>query len=371
MLRPLRPRRAAALATVTTLVAAAVALGMGHPGLQMARACGGFFRAKAIAPEKQPSLTREKVLIVHDADKGRQHFIREVAFTRATEPFGFVVPTPTRPQVAAVKKTPFTLLRKTFPFAAPMAIGRGGGGAKGGFGSGARPGVTVLEKKKVGSFTAFVLSATDEKALAGWLSDNDLVSTKEADLWLAHYVRMGFYYVAMRYDPPRRKAKEGSEGTVLAETMRISFDSPLPYYPYLEPEPPAAMAGLGIVSPRLLELWVVGREEMVPVALREQDGERHWVRPLQGGQVTADARKKLEAAFEDEVESLLPSGALVVQTFQDQKNSRKGFADVLFAPKEAQPATAQKVAKLEPLLGILDPQLVPAKVAPVAVEGDQ
>ncbi|MBL4683411.1 MAG: hypothetical protein JKY37_02385 [Nannocystaceae bacterium] len=173
-----------------------------------------------------------------------------------------------------------------------------------------------------------------------------LVSTKEADVWLAHYVRMGFYYVAMRYDPPRRKAEAGQEGAVLAETMRISFDTPLPYYPYLEPEPLPALAKLTLFEPRLLELWVVGREEVVPVALREHDGQRRWVRPLHGGRVTPDARKVLEAVFEDEVESLLPPGALVVQTFQDQKNSRKGFADVLFAPKKAQELSAHKVAKL-------------------------
>ncbi len=351
-------------------IAGALLVGLGVAALPvfavpLAEACGGFFRAKTIAPEERPSLAREKVLLIHDTKRGKQHFIREVAFERATEPsgqraihvslraepFGFVVPTPTRPTVAKVDKTPFTRLRTSFPFTRPPPIGRGSG-----FG-GRGPGVTVLEVEKVGSFTAFVLAATDARALSTWLEDNELVSSKEADAWLAHYVRMGFFYVAMRYDPPSAPAgpEAAPSKSLTAETIRISFDTPIPYYPYFEPEAPE----LGPEGPRLLELWYVGTQAVEPVALQEVEGTRQWVRPLRAGELYGDARLQLEAALEPEIESLLPEGELLLQVFQDQKVSRSGFQDVLFASKQARTLTPEQVAALEPLLGILDPALIP------------
>lgn len=328
-------------------VAAVAALGLFGPAV--ADACGSFFRAKHVAPEQAPSLSREKVLLIHDGVGNRQHFIREVAFTRASEPFGFVVPTPTRPEVAEVASTPFTELRARFPFAPIPRVGRGRTGQPYG-----DAGVEVLEVAKVGSFTAFVLAATDADALGKWLADNQLVSNEASDAWLAHYVEMNFFYVAMRYDPPADADAEQSRD-VIAETIRISFATPIPYYPYLEPSRDPATAPVG---PRLLELWVVGVEPVIPLALRERDGQRSWVQPLSRGLVTRDARATLEQALEPELESLLPDGTLVLQTFQDQKRSREGFGDVLFGYEQARPLTPELAAELEPLLGILDPALV-------------
>lgn len=323
----------------------------------LADACGGFFRSRAVDPEQTPSLSREKVLLIHDAENRRQHFIREVAFARAREPFGFVVPTPTRPEVGEVAKTPFTKLRKAFPFA-PTPRGdskRSGGGGR----ASASAGVEVLEVKRVGSFTAFVLAADDADALGRWLADNHLVSDPASDAWLAHYVELGFYYVAMRYDPPKADTagESGLPGSVVAETIRISFASPLPYYPYLEPSHAELEPAVG---PRLLELWYVGSEPVVPVATRDRDGVSAWVQPLKRGRSHADARDELVRTLDPELSKLLPAGPLLVQTFQDQKRSREGFGDVVFAFLEPVARTPELEAELEPLLGLLDPALIPA-----------
>jgi len=321
-----------------------------------AAACGMMFQVRAITAEQRPSLAREKVLIIHDAARGQQHFIREVAFRKADQPFGFVVPTPTRPEVAKVDRNPFTRLRARFPFATAKlpAAGFGGHGSSGG--GGASPGVEVLAVEKVGSFTAFTLAATDAGALATWLADNQLSSTLATDLWLAHYVRMGFYYVAMRYDPPAN-AKARANAPIAAETVRISFASPVAYYPYFEPAPEHPQK-----AARLLELWYVGTDAVVPVA-RLTDPEQpesppRWVRPLAPGKDRKDARSAIEAATFDELEQLLPEGELVVQTFQDQKLERSGYQDILFAFAAARPWTAEQQTALAPLLGVLDPGLI-------------
>lgn len=345
-------RRSVSLAVLSGLLALTI-LAPARP----AAACGGFFSGLVkLAPEQRPSLAREKVLIVHDAERGREHFIREVAFRRADHTFGFVVPTPSRPEVAKVEKNPFTRLRQDFPFARDPEDGEGyGRGAGAGFG-GRGGGVEVLAVEKVGSFTAFVLAATDAAALGQWLKDNKLTSTPEADAWLAHYVRMGFYYVAMRYDPPT-DARGRKGRAIAAETVRISFDTPVAYYPYFEPEPQH-----GAKDPRLLEVWYVGTDPVVPVAQytdpTQTPAQPRWVRPLRPGLKFQKTRKQLLAALLSELEAVLPAGELVVQTFQDQKRRRSGFQDILFAFAEPRPLTPAQQAALGQLPGVLDGGLI-------------
>ncbi len=328
-----------------------------------ARACGGFFSPRAVEGDRRPSLAYEQTLIVFDAERKREHFVREVVFRAAQEPFGFVVPTPARPEVAGVKASPFEALRTDFPFqAAPkggIRHGAMGGGASRGMAGG---GVEVLETAKVGSFTAFVLAATDEKALAAWLTKNGFASTNETDAWLAHYVRLKFYYVAMRYEPPRRgkSVQSAREASTKAETVRISFDTPLPYYPYLEPQP----APPTVRPERLLDVWLVSRELFIPVATHEQDGKLRWVRPLAAGErYTGENRPALERALGTQSAKVLPAGPdspLIVQRFMDQKRSRVGFGDVVFVPASRKQLDAATRSQLASLLPLLDPRLLEA-----------
>ena len=268
-----------------------------------AEACGGFF-SRAAEGTRRPSLAYEQMLIVFDAAKRREHFVREVVFRTAREPFGFVVPAPARPEVAAVKKSPFADLRKSFPFEPPTK-GFRLGGMGGGMPAGA-VGVQVLEVSKVGSFTAFVLAADDAKALAGWLSKNGFSSTPQADSWLAHYVKLKFYYVAMRYEPPSQAADAGTaEPRTASETMRISFDTPLPYYPYFEPDPAPQSPPR---EPRLLDVWLVSKDAYVPVSAQTQGARVHWVRPLAAGaNYDGNNREALARALDADA-AILPSG---------------------------------------------------------------
>lgn len=320
-----------------------------------------MFRSRTVDPERRPTLSREKVVLIYDEKEKTEHFIREIAFAKADEAFGFVVPVPSKPTLSKVEdQDAFTYLRKYFPYETGLGrIGHGSGTGSGyGTGSGAgfgRGGVKVEEVRRVGSFKAYILSATDEEDLAAWLAENRFVASKGGEAWLRHYVQLGFYYVAMRYEPPRGKTRGQSDAKhpIDAETVRISFQTPVPYYPYLEPAEPK----LDRNSPRLLEVWYVGSKPVVPVGVQERDGTKEWVRPLRHGHTYDDPRTDVVNASK-ELEEFLPKGELVLQTFQDQKRSRSGFGDVLFVPADGATLTAERTRELEPMLAVLDPGLL-------------
>lgn len=309
-------------------------------------ACGVFVRNAATV--RVPSLHVEEVLVIHDADEQRQHFIRRVTFRDAAEPFGFVIPTPSRPEVAKVSGDPFSRLSTRFlPYRPPLS------GLDAASGSGADPAkppaaVQVLSTKRVGSFDAFVIAANDAAAMTRWLDERKLGTTSSTEAWLARYVRLGFHFVALRYAPPQNA--EGA--TTRAETVRISFSTAVPYYPYMEP------AGAPVASPRSLVVWVVGDRKFVPVALASQRTPARWKRPWasrQSGQLERDDLRDVLGAELFALVSNRPRH--FVEVFEDQKTRRDGWGDVLLVPSAPITTTERQRKALEPMMPLLDPEL--------------
>jgi hypothetical protein len=314
------------------------------PPAPVASACAVIAEPRATA---LPSLEVERVLIAYDRATEIEHFVREITFTSARDPFGFVVPTPSRPEVEKAPGEVFRELEKRFPFAMPE--GREGGVGRRGGGSGA-PAVEVLDVKRVGSFTAFTLAATEAKALAGWLEQNHFEASGSSAAWLAHYVKLGFYYVAFRYEPDATE----TTGKLASEVVRISFSTPHPFYPYLEPDPDPREAPR---VDRLLALWFVSQRPMTPIAAMKTAAGVAWVRPWKAGlRAPSATRAELAAALGPTLP--LPGGsALSVQMFEDQKTSRAGFSDVIFVPEAPDAFDEGAVAKRKRLLSVLDPEL--------------
>lgn len=325
-------------------LAVLAALALGAPE---ADACGMFVPRSL--EETVPAIQQEQVLIVFDREKKQQHFVREVSFDAGDGEFGFIVPTPKKPEVAAAK-SPFKALREAYPFEKqPPAFGGGPPGSRGkgeGAVAGAAP-VAVLSVQRVGKFTAFVLSATDAKALEKWLADHRFQVPAASKAWLDHYVALGFFYVAFRYDAPK---KEGERG-LTSETVRISFPTPHPYYPYLEP------AGARASSTRLLSIWFASDQPMLPVAARTRLGQtQHW-RPWRAGDRYEPTTKELGQKLGALAQLLPKKEKLVLQTFRDLKSSREGWGDVLMVSQTAQSFDAAAIEERRWLFPVLDPAL--------------
>ena len=127
-------------------------------------------------PSGKPVVNADQtVILIWDAASQTQHFVRRASFKSDAEDFGFIVPTPSKPELAESGDDAFPhLLRLTEPetqkVTRPSNVGCGCG-ALAPMAS-APKGVQVLEEKTVAGFQATVLGADSAGDLVGWLKDH-------------------------------------------------------------------------------------------------------------------------------------------------------------------------------------------------------
>jgi len=231
----------------------------------------------------------QRVLIAWDPQTKIEHFVRQAAFdpplsakklieqtssqqddsvvrneSEGIEPddFGFLVPSPSEPQIeeadaqvfdaleTAIEPriqtqdrwsvNPFPLALSPFLLAASQTTLR--------VDSNAVPtsGVSVLQSKKVAGYEVAVLRASDSGELVGWLKENNYEVRKDLQEWVEPYVRDGWLITAFKYDIGSKRARVGS--------VRISFATDKPMFPYRVPKDQFSEQGRG----NLLKIFVVG-----------------------------------------------------------------------------------------------------------------
>src|SRR5688500_9107818 len=92
------------------------------------------------------SLIDEKAIIVWNPKTQMEHFIRQASFEGKAKDFGFIVPTPSQPQVEEADAAAFERLQKLVPKPSTRGMDAASTPA-GGFG-----GVEILEQKRVGDY---------------------------------------------------------------------------------------------------------------------------------------------------------------------------------------------------------------------------
>lgn len=324
-----------------------------------ARACGAVARKRGPAADPYatlPYLAIEQTLVAWDRTTRIEDFVREARFARTTEPFGFVVPVPGKPEVAKVD-SPFSALRREFPYRAPERPRSGGGSKAGGAGGGAKAApepLEILSQQRVGSFDVTTLRATAVTALDEWLNTNGFELTESAKPWLAHYVTLHFYFVAFKYAGAAAGAADG----MTSETVRIRFETGAPFYPYLEPETPR---GSPIPSERMLAVWVVTQEPMIPIVMHTRGAEWTWQTPWEMTQATSVLTANFLAKI-PALESGFPIRAknLWVQPYLDLRTSRMNLGDAVFGYRGSRDLDADDVDALRPLLPVLDARIAPS-----------
>lgn len=211
-------------------------------------------------PSGKPVVNADQtVILLWDAATKTQHFVRRATFKSQADDFGFLVPTPAQPELAESGDDAFPFLQKlTEPERKKMARPSQGCGCTRGLSKSSAvapaPQVTVLEEKTVAGFQASVLDAKSAKDLVAWLKDHGYAFSPEVEAWAKPYVDGGWKITALRVakDPAIRE-----QAKVAAASLRLSFKTEQPLFPYREPESAAAAGALGATD-RLLRIYFIG-----------------------------------------------------------------------------------------------------------------
>jgi hypothetical protein len=213
----------------------------------------------AVPPLGMPVVNADQtVIIIWDAATKTEHFIRKASFKSAAGDFGFLVPTPTQPQLEESGNEAFPYLQK---LTEPEIVRRwrptfGIGCAQGMHESSlcvdsAPPPVQVRVEKEVAGFHAVVLETRSSGALVNWLKEHGYAFSPEVEAWAKPYVETGWMITALKVAKP----KEGKDQKdVNAAALRMSFQTERPLFPYREPDSKNSARALG-AQDRLLRIY--------------------------------------------------------------------------------------------------------------------
>jgi Uncharacterized protein conserved in bacteria (DUF2330) len=231
----------------------------------------------------------QTVIIVWDAATKTQHFIRQASFKSEADDFGFIVPSPTQPELEEAGDGAFPYLRR---LTEPEQKSTGGGI---GCTCSANPaaledrhslGVKVLEEKLVAGFNASVLETKSATALTQWLKDNGYAFSPEVEAWARPYIEAGWKFTALKVF----RSKDASTKTdVKASALRISFKTDRPVFPYREPDYKGSAAAVG-AKDRLLRIYFLAEARYQGELTKETPwtGKVVWA-----GKLSADDRAKI------------------------------------------------------------------------------
>lgn len=294
------------------------------------------------------SLVDEKAIIVWNPKTQMEHFIRQASFSGKAKDFGFIVPTPSQPQVEEADAKAFEILQRLVP--QPPTAGDTASAGGRGFG-----GVEILEQKRVGDYFVTVLRATDGATMLGWLKENGYSSRPAMESWLDHYAKQQWYFAALKF------VREPDSVEPKTSAIRVSFKTKVPYYPYKMPEDTWPK---GHVRP--VALYFVGPGQVAAIyrdGKEKWEAEKQWAGPLPGGE-RAGLAKELNLKVED-----VPAGSTVT-VFLNRQNDHGYDRDLDFQVAATLPTFALVIwgiAGLAMLYTVIRMLFVPRKAeAPVA-----
>lgn len=283
----------------------------------------------------------ESAVIVWDSAKQTQHFIRSATFKGSKRDLGFIVPSPSVPELKEADQGVFDILKKALepkvvyrdkyeyewslldamlPKGAMTTASRNfdtAGAPRGG-------GVEVLQAQSVAGYDATSLKASNSGELNRWLVKNGYIAKPDFASWLEPYTKKGWIVTAFKISKP-----DGASEAFSSSLVRMSFQTPKPFFPYREPS--GQREGEAKNTFRALRVFFIGSERMEGTLGEEP--ERGW--PGQA-RWSDDLKVHLEPA---KLQNLAKGLALKpdqlpaqmrMTSFEDYSMPRPGFEDVYF-----------------------------------------
>jgi hypothetical protein len=280
----------------------------------LARACGTAHRRG-----QEVQVARESAIIIWNPGSKVEQFIRRATFTTDAPDFGFLVPTPTAPDLAESKDTVFSFLEQVtapevvndYEYQIVPQLGCGSKSAK------SAAGVRVLNEQRIAGYKASVLEADSADALNDWLTKHNYTTRPDLTAWLAPYVKARWKITAFQI------AKDATRQEIATSAVRMAFTTEKPFFPYSEPaeqrEPKKEWIGS-----RLLRVFFVADRRYAG----HLKGEKSWA----GQTVWAGVLKDKQG--QELINKLsLDAGIkpLWLTVFEDASSPRPGTADLYFA----------------------------------------
>jgi hypothetical protein len=184
-------------------------------------ACSG------VGPRGKPVVFGDQTnIVIWDEAHHTEHFIRNANFRSGADDFGFIAPTPGKPQLNGASNQVFYTLASLQPIPVYNAARAGSGGFGGGKSRSSE--VKVIQEADVAGYHATTLWATNAQAINDWMNEHGYVSTPEVEEWADRYTSRGWYLTAFKVvDKSKLAASTG--------TVRMSFKTNKPYNPFYVP----------------------------------------------------------------------------------------------------------------------------------------
>jgi len=192
----------------------------------------------------------ERAVIVWERGRRVEHVIRQLDVEGEAPAFATLVATPSAPKVAKVKDDIFGRVAALVADVVPPAPADG----------------AALPKSKVDDFEVMSVKATDGAAINDWLAKNKLEMRPAVSAWLQKAAAKGWTVTALRYSGVPAGAR-----VVHTPTVRMTFDTETPIYPYAEAPPTRgeqqdfSSSHTGFRSTnatRALDVWFIGEDAM-------------------------------------------------------------------------------------------------------------
>lgn len=268
----------------------------------------------------------QTVVMIWDKQRQTQHFIRKADFKTDAGDIGFLVPSPSRPQLEESGSEAFSQLAT---ITAPKASS--GGGFP--LGCSAAPqanavgrSVTVIEEKRVAGFDATVLTARSGEDLVTWLKDNGYNYSPAVAEWARPYLGGDWHFTALKVVKDKNSRDEAE---VKAAPLRITFKTDRPLFPYREPDSKASSDGLA-AKQRLLRIYFIAEAQYEG----KIDGSKSWSgKTVWSGEITQH-RKDLLSKLR--LPATTGPSTWWLTEIEDLWPYRKAAGDVYFSPVSKQ-----------------------------------
>lgn len=295
----------------------------------LAQTAGEAAACAPAPPEGQEvQIAAEEAIILWDPATRTEHFIRRAQFRATTRAFGFLVPTPTTPQLGEVSDGVFASMAdrirpevrheretKIRPSALLLeaCMVMSGGDAQEASTAAAPDAVRVLATARVAGFDATTVEADDAGALSAWLGQHGFAATPTLTAWLERYVAQKWKLTAFVVATDEADAQPRYD--VATRTVRMSFQADRPFYPYREPAAEPARASY---ADRVLRVHVLSTERYAATL-----ADKPWF-----------ARVLYAAPIEPGLPELAGLGDHLrfATTFVDESNPRPATDELYFAP---------------------------------------